>query len=178
MIKNKKELKKIISYEKQLYRRIGYKNTLNSIISNSEIGYIFRYIKLLRMDEYYSNTNKKIRRNIIRRRRNKLGLLLGMNIPINTFQEGLLIYHSNGNVVNKNARVGKNCKIHGNICIGNNGISEDTPIIGDNVDIGIGAKIIGKVQIANNIRIGANSVVTKSFTKENTVIAGIPAKVI
>ena len=51
-------------------------------------------------------------------------------------------------------------------------------IIGDNVFIGSGAKIIGEVTIANNIAIGAGAVVTKSFSEDNITIAGVPAKII
>ena len=50
--------------------------------------------------------------------------------------------------------------------------------IGDNVFIGTGAKIIGKVKIANGCIIGANAVVVKDFIEENSIIAGVPARVI
>lgn len=49
-------------------------------------------------------------------------------------------------------------------------------MLGKNVDLGIGAKIIGGVTIADNIKIGANAVVTKSFTEPGITIAGVPAK--
>lgn len=41
---------------------------------------------------------------------------------------------------------------------------------------GYGSVIIGNVKIADNIRIGANSVVTKTFMEEGITIAGVPAK--
>lgn len=47
---------------------------------------------------------------------------------------------------------------------------DDAPIIGNNVEVGFGAVIIGKVKI------GANSVVTNSFIEPNITIAGVPAK--
>ena len=53
-----------------------------------------------------------------------------------------------------------------------------SPILGDNVYIGPGAKLFGKITIADNISIGANAVVTKSFEQENISIAGVPAKII
>ena len=53
---------------------------------------------------------------------------------------------------------------------------DDAPIIGNNVEVGFGAVIIGKVKIADGIKIGANSVVTKSFLEPNIKIAGVPAK--
>lgn len=85
------------------------------------------------------------------------------------------IYHGNV-VINTNSKIGNDVSFHGNNCIGNNGYSDEAPIIGDNVDIGYGAVIIGGIKIANGIIIGANSVVTKSFDEENIVVAGNPAK--
>ena len=67
--------------------------------------------------------------------------------------------------------------MHGNNCIGNNGINlNKCPKIGNNVDIGYGATIIGDIEIADNIIIGANSLVNKSFLESNIIIAGIPAR--
>lgn len=50
------------------------------------------------------------------------------------------------------------------------------PTIGDNVYIGPGAKIFGKIQIADGIAIGANAVVNKSFFEQDISIAGVPAR--
>jgi serine O-acetyltransferase len=50
------------------------------------------------------------------------------------------------------------------------------PQIGNNVYIGPGAKIFGEIVIADNIAIGANSVVNKSFYEKGISIAGVPAK--
>ena len=102
-----------------------------------------------------------------------------MNIPVNTCDEGLTIYHSNGIIINAKAKIGKNCKLHGDNCIGNDGIhDDDLPILGDNVDVGIGAKIIGKVEIRDNVSIGANAVVLKGKYDADSIIVGIPAKII
>lgn len=178
MITTKQEYKQWTSYEMEQYRKIGYKGKVHAFLLSSEIDYIYEYIKLLRLDELLTNTKSKniIRKTLVRRKRNKLGLKLGMSIPVNVFEKGILIYHANGIVINKNAKIGKDCKIHGDICIGNNGITEDAPILGDNIDIGIGAKIIGNVKIANNTIIAANAVVTKAFDEENIKLAGVPAR--
>ena len=77
-------------------------------------------------------------------------------------------------MVSGGAKIGKNCRIHSGVNIGEkNGFSE----IGCNVYIGPGAKIFGPIKIGNNVKVGANAVVTKSF-QDNVVIAGIPAKII
>ena len=51
------------------------------------------------------------------------------------------------------------------------------PVIGDNCYIGAGAKIIGDIVIGNNCQIGASAVVLKDVP-DNSIVVGIPAKVI
>ena len=50
------------------------------------------------------------------------------------------------------------------------------PVIGDNLDLGIGAKVIGDVRLGNNVKIGANAVVTRSFEENNITLVGLPAR--
>lgn len=181
MIKNKEDLRDFLKIEEKIYKGLGYVSNIKSILNQSEIGYIYKYVRLLRYDEYYSNSQKSIFKIIMklytRRKRNRIGLKLGMNIPINVFDYGLTIYHANGIVINAKARVGKNCRLHGDNCIGNDGKNDDNvPKLNDNIDIGVGAKIIGKVEIKNNVKIGANAVVLKGIYNENSVLVGMPAK--
>ena len=90
---------------------------------------------------------------------------------------GLSITHHGTIVINKHARIGKNCRLHVCVNIGTStGDEALCPIIGDNVYIAPGVKMFGQINIANNIAIGANSVVNKSFYEEGISIAGIPAK--
>jgi len=71
--------------------------------------------------------------------------------------------------------IGPNCLIFQQITIGARG--GGIPVIGGNVDIGAGAKIIGNVNIGNHVRIGANSVVLESVP-DNCTVVGIPARII
>lgn len=161
------------------YEKIGYKGFWKSLVMSSEVGKIVLYLRLLKCEERLakkSNVLLKLFSYVIRRKRNQLGVLLGFHIPAGCFGEGLLIYHSGSIVVNANAKIGKNCVLHGENCIGNNGVSDDAPVIGDNCDIGIGAKIIGGVKLGNNVKIGANAVVTKSFLEDDIVLVGVPAR--
>ncbi len=64
-----------------------------------------------------------------------------------------------------------------NVTIGGKSRWYEVPIIGDNVDISTGAKILGPVRIGNNVIIGANAVVVKDVP-DNCVVAGIPAQII
>ena len=91
--------------------------------------------------------------------------------------KGLHIPHPLGIVINGKAKIGNNCTIMQQVTIGNKLNDDNIPIIGNNVFIGAGAKIIGNIKIEDNVIIGANSVVTKSISK-NCIVAGIPARII
>lgn len=113
----------------------------------------------------------------------RYGYKLGYSIPLNVFGPGLCICHVGTIIINPNARVGSNCRIHAGVVIGNqsnfdNGWRPDnTPTLGNNVYIGPGAKLFGKIVIGDNVAIGANAVVNKDFPDDVT-IAGVPAKII
>ena len=80
----------------------------------------------------------------------------------------------NGIIVSYGAIIGLNCTINQQVTIGQN--NEGHPIIGNNVFIGAGARIIGKVRIGNNVKIGANAVVVHDIP-DNCTAVGVPAKV-
>lgn len=179
-ITNKEMLNDWLGYEINQYRKIGYKGKAYSSLLQNEIGKIVAYDISLRKDEYYTNATKnKFLQYYWRRRHNKLGVLLGIHIPINVFDKGLIIYHSQGIIVHADTQCGKDCKLHGLTCIGNNGKEgkANAPVIGDNVDIGVGAKVIGSIHLADNIKIGAGAVVCSSCLENGAVLVGIPAKV-
>ena len=50
-------------------------------------------------------------------------------------------------------------------------------MIGDNVYIGVGAKVLGNIRIGNNVKIGANAVVIKDVP-DNATVVGVPARVV
>ena len=108
----------------------------------------------------------------------RVSLLTGISIPKNTCADGLTLYHFGSIVVNSACRIGRNCCIMNNVNIGANGGSLKAPQIGNDVYIGPGAVIYGEIEIADGCYIGANAVVNKSFLEPNSVIVGIPAKVI
>ena len=93
----------------------------------------------------------------------------GADIPLNSnIAGGLLIPHPNGIVIYPGAIIGPNCLIFQQVTLAA-GVR-----LGYHVDIGAGAKILGPLVIGNNVRIGANSVVTKNVSSGLTV-AGAPA---
>ena len=77
------------------------------------------------------------------------------------------------------AKIGKNATIAQQVTIGYKGGFKggEVPILGDNVFVGAGAKILGAVKIGNNVKIGANAVVIKDVP-DNVTIAGIPARIV
>ena len=87
--------------------------------------------------------------------------ITGADIPLNcNIGGGLLIPHPNGIVIHPDAWIGVNCLIFQQVTIGTRNGGE-LPRIGDHVDIGAGAKILGRVEIGTRARIGANAVIIK-----------------
>ena len=105
-----------------------------------------------------------------------LSVKLGFSIPTHVFAPGLSIPHYGTIVVSKYAKIGKNCRIHEGVNIGATNGTTLSPVLGNNVFLGSGAKLIGEIQIADDVCIGANAVVTKSITESGTTWAGNPAQ--
>lgn len=78
----------------------------------------------------------------------------------------------NGIIISPDAKIGKNCTIFHQVTIGNDYRKlENVPVVGDNVIIYPGAKIIGKVRIGNNCEIGANAVVVHDVPDNSLIVA-------
>lgn len=107
--------------------------------------------------------------------------LTGIEIhPGATIGEGLFIDHGMGVVIGETAIIGNNCTIYHNVTLGGRGhaIGERRhPIIGDNVLVGAGAKLLGPITIGNDTNIGANAVLLHDVPDGATVV-GVPGKVV
>jgi serine O-acetyltransferase len=90
------------------------------------------------------------------------------------FGPGFVIFHSNGVVINGKARGGSNVYLHHEVTIGDNEAGQ-CGVLGSNIHIGAGAKIIGPVTVGDGARIGANAVVVHDVPADTTVV-GIPAR--
>lgn len=110
-------------------------------------------------------------------RRNKLGMKLGYEIPLNVFGKGLHIFHTGCIIVNASTQVGDFCNIIGSACLGSKGGGKG-PTIGDHCELGMNSVVIGEIKIGDNVSIGAGAVVTKSFDESNISLAGVPAKIV
>ncbi|ALL04394.1 hypothetical protein AQ505_02090 [Pedobacter sp. PACM 27299] len=88
---------------------------------------------------------------------------------------GLNIQHGSGIVVGPRYFIGKNFMIHQGVTLGQRKAPTETIIIGDNVKIFAGAKVLGNITIGDNVKIAANAVLLTDALSDSTYI-GIPAK--
>ena len=72
--------------------------------------------------------------------------------------------------------MGENCILRQGVTIGTKNEDHDVPVIGNHVEFGAGAKVLGKIRIGNNVTIGANAVVLCDVP-DNSIAVGIPAKI-
>lgn len=171
MIKSKKDLLEYLEADK---KNLGFGKKDLPIVGKE----IWKFQISLRYLEYYTNVPSLMggKRLFWKLVNHHYSIKLGFTIPVNTFGKGLNIHHYGCIVVNDNARIGENCNIQQGVNIGQNYGSENVPTIGNDVYIGPGAKIFGKVTIADGCVIGANAVVCKDFLEPNKIIIGVPAK--
>lgn len=178
MIKSKKDLKEYIIADQKYLNSYPTKRRLRLWISEDHLYQIRKYMIFLRKEEYYFNRKGFLCRILelyFARKKNRLGNKLGFYIRPNSLGKGATLFHHGTIIIHGDARLGENCKLHGDNCIGNNGIDNATPIIGNNVDIGFGAKIIGSIRIADNVKIGAGAIVVKSCEHDGATLVGVPA---
>lgn len=109
----------------------------------------------------------------------KESIRLNFEIPPFVFGAGLSIAHRGPIIVNPNARVGENCRVHSCVNIGTAaGTQNAAPVLGDNCYIGPGAKLFGGIRVADGVAIAAQAVVNKSCEQPEVTLGGVPAKVI
>jgi serine O-acetyltransferase len=103
-------------------------------------------------------------------------IVTGVELPCEVeIGRNFVIEHFGGIVISGYAKFGDNCRIRNGVVVGLRRVDEPSaPVIGDNVDIGAGAKILGPISIGNNVAIGANAVVLVDVP-DNCVAAGVPA---
>jgi len=89
------------------------------------------------------------------------------------FGPGLVLIHADGVVINGTVKGGSNIYIEHQVTIGAE--RRQSPVLGNDIFIGAGAKIVGSVKIGDGARIGANAVVLHDVPPGTTVV-GIPAK--
>lgn len=89
---------------------------------------------------------------------------------------GLFFPHFSGIVISGSSKIGDNCTIFQGVSLGAIRGKGD-PNVGNNVVLAPGVKILGNVNIGNDVFVGANSVLVKDVP-DSAVVVGIPARII
>lgn len=191
MITTKRELKEVLLYEKKCYYDYMFPTKFRVFMGwlrHEPIMQIWRWQKASRKADYYHYLCTKKNNAFLRlfhtivyiyygRKRNIMAERLSIEIDTTNIARGFVLFH--GGATASGAIMGENCHLHGNNCLGNAGPgSTDTPKLGNNVMVGVGAKVIGAVTIADDVKIAAGAVVVKDITEKGCTVAGIPAVVV
>lgn len=171
MISSKEEYKKYLNEDA---RALGKTYSRPHLVGDE----IWKFQRLMRLCEYSMSWHGlgRIVSKLIRLRYHRYSIKLNYSIPIGVFGPGLALVHLGPVVVSQHAKVGKNCRLQTMTVIGATNGEKSAPTIGDNVYIGVGAKIIGDISIADDVAIGAGAVVVKTISESAITVGGIPAK--
>ncbi len=190
MISSKKELYEYITAD--YYANEGVKDYHNDLTLKNQIrrhlGWIGEfervrhYMRILRYCEYYTNTvNKSVVHKILAKyyilRLITLSNKTGIHIPINCVGKGFRISHFTAGVIINCFSIGDFCSVASGVVIGNKDSNDNRATIGNRVKLTLGAKVIGKVKIGDNVIVAPNSVVVKDIAP-NSIVSGVPAKII
>lgn len=142
---------------------------------------IWKFQRLYRKAEFYwNNRDKSLYYRI------KAILLMALykqrcknrccEIPINCIGKGLVIWHGYNIIINDTAKIGDNFGISAQTCVGQR--HGKTPIIGNNVTMCIGSRVLGGVRICDNVTIGASALVLNDVENEYVTVGGQPARIL
>ena len=133
------------------------------------------YYKISRF--FYIRKHYFISRLLLERCKRKTGIEIHPGAKIG---KNLFIDHGLGVIIGETCIIKDNVIIFQGVTLGSTGkkvVGRRHPIIGNNVFIGSGAKILGNITIGDNVKIGANAVVLKDI-KNNVTTVGIPSKIV
>ena len=104
--------------------------------------------------------------------------LMGIELDYKTaVGPGLALQHGVGLVVHQQAVIGAGCTLRNGVTIGERPPREGVPVLGDGVDVGVNAVILGPVTLGKSSVVGAGAVVIQSMDA-GSVMAGNPARLI
>lgn len=176
MIKTKKDYREYLAKDLERNPMRWY----DGLIYNENY-HVCKYLKALRRAEYFHNIKRNRFQDILYLlsylRWKRLSLKYRIKIGLNTCGPGIFLPHIGFIRIATNARIGKNCTIAPGVVVGTKHRYENVATIGDNVELTLGAKIIGKLRIGDNVIVAPNSVVVKDVPS-NAIVSGIPAKII
>lgn len=105
-------------------------------------------------------------------------IVTGIELPCEvSIGRNFVIDHHGGIVISGYTRFGDYCRIRNGVCVGLSRVDDPcAPVIGNGVDIGAGAKLLGRITIGDSVAIGANAVVVRDVPS-NSIAVGVPAVV-
>ena len=115
-------------------------------------------------------------RSLYRKIRNTYGIDLPYTVKLG---RRVVIEHQSAIIIHGYCTIGDDCIIRQGVTLGNRYLDKplESPQLGDGVNVGAGAKILGKVNLGDDVNIGANAVVLSDIPAGQTAV-GIPAKMI
>lgn len=115
-------------------------------------------------------------RSLYRKVRNTYGIDLPYSVKLG---RRVVVEHQGAIVVHGNCVIGDDCIIRQGVTLGNRYLDRpfEAPVLGDRVNVGAGAKILGQVTLGDGANVGANAVVLKDVPAGETAV-GIPAKIL
>jgi serine O-acetyltransferase len=115
-------------------------------------------------------------RSLYRKVRNTYGIDLPYTVKLG---RRVVIEHQSAIIIHGYCTIGDDCIIRQGVTLGNRYLDKplESPQLGDRVNVGAGAKILGKVNLGDDVNIGANAVVLSDIPAGQTAV-GIPAKMI
>ena len=90
---------------------------------------------------------------------------------------GLRIHHFGNIFLHSGVKIGSNCTLRQGVTIGNRHEGGGVPVLGDHVELGAYAQVLGEIRVGDGARIGALSVVLQDVPPGATAV-GIPAKIL
>ncbi len=93
--------------------------------------------------------------------------------------KNLFIDHGTGVVIGETVEIGDNVTLYQGVTLGGIHLKDEKrhPTLGNNIIVGAGAKLLGPITIGDDVKIGANSVVTKNIPP-NSIVVGVPGRII
>ena len=170
MIRSRKDLEFYIRADYMMNR--GYfKPYLKQRMKNLVVhDHIMDFLVTMRKVDYYTNNGGGIRLLVNKMRYRRLSLKLGFSIGPQVFGYGPVIPHYGTIVVGNKNRIGNYCVLHTSICISDSNKNIDNALYVSTV-----AKITETIDLGNNITVGANTLVDKTFKAGNVLLVEIPA---
>lgn len=104
--------------------------------------------------------------------------VLGISLPLGLqVGGGLRIWHFGGIFVNRSTVIGRNCTLRQGVTLGSRHDDGPAPVLGDDVDLGTYAQVLGAVRVGDRARIGSMSVVLVDVPAACTAV-GVPARIL